>query len=168
MCHASIQAKLRRAEEKQFERFYAALHPPNELPPLLVVIGATKDMKRKGESYWLVKPLEPPYPLEKVAFGLKKGYWVIKVQHYKIDMINKETNSRTYSITDEVNTLSLSCCVRNLRLRFLRDLVLSGGLHTAILRQARMFPGPSTLEDRTDTFFGRVPKGQKKKGRRKK
>ena len=140
------QAKLGKAEEQAHERFFAALSPPIPLPPLMAVVGSKL---AAGESYWLVKPLEPPYALEKVEFGLNAGFWVIKVQHYRLVNIDKHTNKRSYKLSDEVNTYSLSACVQHLRVKFAiprSECVLAGATHKAILEE-------SGVGDRTEGFF---------------
>ena len=72
---------------------FAALSPPNPLPKFLAVKG--KGMA-SGESYWLVQPVEAPYVLDRVDFGLEEGFWVIKVQHLQLTAIDPDTNHRTY------------------------------------------------------------------------
>ena len=122
---------------------------PNTSTPSHGRCGLSKLAAGESYWYWLVKPLEPPYALEKVKFGLNAGFWVIKVQHYRLVNIDKHTNKRSYKLSDEVNTYSLSACVQHLRVKFAiprSECVLAGAIHKAILEE-------SGVEDRTEGFF---------------
>lgn len=140
------KAKLRSNGLAALSRFFAALSEPRMLPPLLAIVGAKKDMDA-GESYWLVKPIARPYVLEKIAFGLEAGFWVIEVQHFKLTGIDRGSNKRTYMATKETNTYPLFPVVRHLQIKWQgRGLVLSGHMHKSIVVQGAM-------EDRTAHFF---------------